>query len=73
MITITIPIDNKLNEYVDKQVELGRASSKAELVRRAILKFKEDDFVNTILQAKQEIKDGKILTGDLDELAKGFK
>ncbi len=72
MTTISIPLNNELNEYVDEQVRLGKASSKAELIRRAIVKFKEDDFIHTILKAKQEIKEGKALEGNLDDLAKGF-
>jgi len=73
MTTISVPINEKMNDYIDEQVRLGNASSKAELIRRAIIKYKEDQFIKTILQAKQEIKNGKILTGDLDQLAKGFE
>ncbi len=72
MPTISIPITNDLNEFIEEQVELGKAASKAELIRRAIIKFKEDEFIATVLKAEQEIKDGKALVGDLDELAKGF-
>ena len=72
MTTITIPLNNELNSYIDEQVKLGNASSKAELVRRAIIKYKEDEFIHSIREAQQEVKDGKALQGDLDELAKGF-
>ena len=72
MTTISIPLNNELNDFIDEQVRLGNVSSKAELIRRAIIKFKEDEFISSILKAKQEIKDGKALKGDLDELAKGF-
>ena len=72
MTTISIPLNNELNDYIDEQVRLGNASSKAELIRRAIIKFKEDEFVNSILKAKQEIRNGKALKGDLDEIARGF-
>jgi Arc/MetJ-type ribon-helix-helix transcriptional regulator len=72
MATISIPISGELNEYIDEQVRLGNAASKAELIRRAIQKYKEDEFVHTILRAKQEIKDGKALFDDIDSLAKGF-
>ena len=73
MTTISIPINDKLNDYIDEQVRLGKASSKSELIRRALIKYKEDEFIKAILEAEQEIKDGKALTGDLDELAKGFE
>ncbi len=73
MTTITIPITNELNDFIDNQVKLGEASSKADLVRRAIQNMKEDVFVQHILKAKGEAKAGKLLKGDLDKLAKGFK
>ena len=71
--TITIPITSDLNDFINSQVKIGGASSKADFVRRAIQKMKEDIFVQQILQAKQEAKEGKLLKGDLDKLAKGFK
>lgn len=73
MTTISIPISNELNDFINQQVKLGRASSKAELVRLAIKKFKENEFILNILEAEQEVRDGKVLTGDLDELARAFK
>lgn len=72
MTTISIPITNELNEFIGEQVELGKAASKADLIRRAIIKFKDDEFIASILRAKQEIKEGKALVGDLDKLAEGF-
>jgi len=72
MTTISIPITTELNEFIDEQVDLGRASSKAELIRNAIIKYKEDQFIATIQKAKHEIRQGQALTGDLDKLAKGF-
>lgn len=73
MTTITIPLNNELNDFINHQVKIGEASSKAEFVRRAIQKMKEDIFVKQILEAKLEAKQGKLLKGDLDKLAKGFK
>ena len=73
MTTISIPITTELNEYINEQVRIGKAASKAELIRRAIIRYKEDDFIATIQRASQEVKDGKALTGDLDMLAEGFE
>ncbi len=73
MTTISIPITSELNEFIDEQVRLGKAASKAELIRRAIIKFKDDAFIHTLLEAKHEIKSGKALKGDLDKLAAGFE
>ncbi len=73
MTTISIPITNELNDFINEQVSLGKAGSKAELIRRAIVQYKEDEFIKSILAAKQEIKNGKGLVGDLDKLAEGFE
>lgn len=73
MTNISIPLNSKLNDYINEQVRLGKVSSKAELVRQAIIKYKEEEFIQSIREAQQEIKDGKGLIGDLDELAKGFE
>jgi Arc/MetJ-type ribon-helix-helix transcriptional regulator len=72
MSTISIPITSELNQFIEDQVSLGKATSKAELIRRAIIRFKEEEFISSVLEAKKEIKEGKALTGDLDTLAKGF-
>ncbi len=72
MTTVSIPLNNELNSYIDEQVRIGNASSKADLIRRAIIRYKQDEFIKSIKEAQQEIKDGKGLSGDLDELAKGF-
>ncbi len=72
MTTITVPLDSKLNKFIEDQVSLGLASSKADLVRTAIQRYKEDQFIKDVLVARQEILEGKGLEGDLDELAKGF-
>ncbi len=72
MTTITIPLDSELNGFINEQVKLGRVSSKADLVRQAIIRFKEEKFIEEILLAKREAKEGKIFKGDLDKLAEGF-
>lgn len=72
MATITVPLTPELTAFIDSQLKLGHAKSKAELVRRALQKMKEDEFIKTILHAKHELASGMGLSGDLDELVKGF-
>ncbi len=73
MSTITVPLSKNLEDFITEQVKLGNAANKADLVRRALQRMKEDEFISTILKAKSEIKEGKALSGDLDKLAKGFE
>lgn len=72
MTTITVPLNPELNEFINEQVKLGKVPNKAELVRAAIIRYKEDALITELLKAKQEAKEGKLFTGDLDVLAKRF-
>ena len=73
MTTISIPINDRLNDFIDEQVRLGNASSKAELIRRAIIKYKEEIFIQSIMEAEEDVRKGRVFTGDLDKLAEGFE
>ncbi len=70
MSTISVPLPPDLEKFINNQVESGFASNKADVVRRALTRFAEDEAVRAVLEASQEVKDGKVLRGDLRELAK---
>lgn len=60
MTTISIPVTNELDEFIEEQVALGNAASKADLIRRAIMQYKEEQMMRDILQAKREVREGKV-------------
>ena len=72
MSTISVPIPSFLEEFIKQMVESGHAANKADLVRRALIRYREDEAINSVLRAEQEIREGKILEGDLDLLAKKY-
>lgn len=53
-------------------ISSGIAANKADVVRKALIKMREDEAVNSILRAEQDIREGKLLEGDLDELARAI-
>ena len=55
------------------KVKNNDAENKSAVVRNALRFFREEFELREILLASQEVKDGKILKGDLRELAKKFK
>jgi Arc/MetJ-type ribon-helix-helix transcriptional regulator len=59
MTTISIPINSQLDEFIEEQVKLGNVASKADLIRRAIVLYKEEQVLSEILKAQREIKTGK--------------
>jgi Arc/MetJ-type ribon-helix-helix transcriptional regulator len=68
--TLSVPLTIELAQKIDLLIKMGLASNKAELARKAIEKYIEDEAVNLVLKAEQEAKEGKILKGDLDSLSK---
>lgn len=72
MSTLSVPLTPELEKAIEKMVKTGIASNKAEAVRMAIKFFSEEQAVQTVLKAEQEMKEGKILHGDLEQLAKKF-
>lgn len=72
MSTLSVPIPAVLEEFIKDMVANGRAANKADVVRKALMKYREDEAVNAVLRAQQEGREGKNLEGDLDELAKRY-
>ena len=73
MTTLSIPVSGELEEFIERMIEEGRGANKADVVRRALKRYEEDEALESILQSEREIAQGKGLRGDLRELAKKFK
>ena len=68
MSTISVPLTQNLEEFIEEMIRLGTAPTKAEVVRQAIARYAEDQAVTRVLRAEQEFREGKILRGDLRKL-----
>lgn len=73
MTTISVPISADLEEFINNMIADKKAENKAQVVRQALYKAKEEEAINNVLISQRELKEGKILTGDLRELSKKFK
>ena len=69
MSTLSVPLTPKLEEFINNQVESGRAANKADVVRRALTAFSEEEAVREVLSAMRE----PVLKGDVRELMKKFR
>jgi len=67
MTTISVPLPAHLEEFVNKLAK-ERGSNKAAVVRSALDLLAEEEAVNAVLRARQEVAEGKVLRGDLDTL-----
>lgn len=66
MSTLSVPLTDDLLKAIENLVKSGIGSNKADVVRRAIKKYVEDQAVEAVLRAAKEPR----LEGDLDELVK---
>lgn len=73
MTTLSIPVSGDLEKFINRMVKEGKGASKADVVRRALKEYEENEAVEAVLQAQKEITLGKGLKGDLRELMKKFK
>ena len=69
MSTLSVPLSPDLESFISDMVQRGVAQNKAEVVRQALTHYKEDQALAAVLKAEQEVQEGKVLRGDLDDLA----
>lgn len=69
MTTLSIPVSGDLEKFIEDMVRSGKAANKADVVRRAIKEYQENEIVERILKAEREPS----LSGDLKSLMKKFK
>ena len=70
MATLSVPVSAKLEEFIGQMISQGRAANKVDVVRKALDLLAEEEAVASVLKAEQEIREGKILRGDLRKLMK---
>ena len=73
MTTISVPIPRNLEDFINQMIASGSAETKAEVVRCALRKYAEDEAIASVLKSRQEIKEGKVLSGNLIDLVKDFR
>ena len=69
MTTLSVPISGDLVKFIERMVKDGKGSNKADVVRRALREYEDNEVLETILKAQKE----PTLRGDLRDLMKKFK
>jgi predicted transcriptional regulator len=67
MATISVPLSVELQEQLDSLVR-DMGSNRADVMRRALEWFAEEEAVTAVRQGEREIAEGKILRGDMRTL-----
>ncbi len=72
MSTLSVPLNPTLEAFIESMVKAGRGHNKSAVVRNALEKYAEDEAVEAVMRSMREVKAGKALGGDLDDLATLF-
>ena len=70
MSTLSIPLTEDLESFIEQEIRIGRAENKAAVVRRALRLLREEEAIRAVLEAERELGAGKVLRGDLKKLAR---
>ncbi|MEK7609748.1 MAG: ribbon-helix-helix domain-containing protein [Patescibacteria group bacterium] len=73
MTTISVPMPKDLLEFVDSIIFSGEAENRAQAIRKAVRKMRENVEINEIFEASRQIKKGLVYTGNLKEIMKNRK
>ena len=65
MATISVPLSAEQVHQLDTLVAEGAGSNLSEVMRRALDELAEKEVIEGMLQAEREIKEGKIIRGNL--------
>lgn len=66
---ITVPVSGKQEAFIKDLVKSGRAANKAHALRMAIDQLAKEEALMRVLRAEADVRAGRVLFGDLDELA----
>lgn len=64
MATISVPLTSELQDRLDTLVAEGVGTNRADVMRRALEFFAEEEAVNAVLKAEREVAAGKVLRGN---------
>lgn len=72
-VTISVPITRGQERFLAERVKSGASANKAHAVRQAIIALAEEEFLQDVLEAEEEIRQGKGIRGDLREILRKMK
>lgn len=73
MSTLSVPLPPRLEEEVRHLVRRGVAPNKAAVLRMALEQFIERQTVADVLEAEEDLRVGRVYTGDLRSILQRMK
>ena len=73
MSTISVPLTPELEQELDRLVEEEVGSSRADVMRKGLKRLLREEALKGIREAEEDIKAGRLYTGNIDEIIKHLK
>ncbi len=70
MTTLSVPVSGAQLEFVKSYVKKGQAENIAQVVRKGLDALAREEAIQSVLRSEQDIREGKVFSGDIDELVK---
>lgn len=71
MATISVPLTAEQEHRLDTLVANGTGANRADVMRRALEDLAEKEAIEAVLQSERDIKEGRILRGNLRDILLG--
>jgi Arc/MetJ-type ribon-helix-helix transcriptional regulator len=68
MTTITVPLNNELNDFIQEEIRNGTSETKAHVVRYALMRLREERALERLREAEADITAGRVYAGSLDDI-----
>jgi len=68
MATLSVPLTPELEDFIEKMIMENKADNKAQVVRRALHEFRENELFREVLEAQSDISRGRVYSGNLRDL-----
>ncbi len=60
MTTLSIPINSELEKFIQDQIDEGKAANKADVVRKALQHYSEEQAFMDVLKAEADVEAGRV-------------
>ena len=72
MTTLSVPVNAKQEEFIERFIESGQAENKAQVVRRALRLLEEEEVLARLRRSQEDVRQGRVFKGDFRKLLKKF-
>lgn len=65
---VTVPLEADLFDFVEEEIREGNAETKTQVIRQALRRLREERAFTRLREAESDIREGRVVQGDLRAL-----